>query len=103
MRMTRSHLVGEEQQGPLHQRTPEETSRQKRDGPHSPARQGKASFADEELRLDQAGPARLVSLQAEGVGSEETWHQGRPLHEYLALSLLGLRLFPPMVVRGSCI
>ncbi|KAL8430594.1 hypothetical protein Efla_000539 [Eimeria flavescens] len=39
------------------------------------------STADEVLRLHQVGRARLGSLQADGVGSEETWHQGRPLDE----------------------
>ncbi|KAL8439646.1 hypothetical protein Efla_004554 [Eimeria flavescens] len=62
-------------------RRPEKTIRQERGGPHSPTLQWEASLLDEAFRLHEVGPARLESIQAKGVCSEETWHQGRPLDD----------------------
>ncbi|KAL8439788.1 hypothetical protein Efla_006702 [Eimeria flavescens] len=90
------------QQGALHRWAPEETSWQKREGSHSPTRQGKVGLASEVLCLHQVGPARLESLQAEEVGSEETWHQGGvPSTNSLTVSLRGLRLLTSTVITGS--
>ncbi|KAL8426955.1 hypothetical protein Efla_004508 [Eimeria flavescens] len=50
-------------------------------GPSFADSQGNENLADEALRFHQVGRARLKSLEAEGVGSEETCHHGRPLDE----------------------
>ncbi|KAL8433328.1 hypothetical protein Efla_001882 [Eimeria flavescens] len=76
------HREPVEQQGALDQRTREKTIRQRAQGPASPTRREPGSLEDEALRLPQVGRAQPGGLQAEGVGSEDTWDQRRPLAKF---------------------